>query len=164
MLCGVVHTEQALGGEGKYRGLDLILITKLITDTSHPYWENSHQYWENMLCRQHRTVHEMCLGNTKTKMGRNPIWKNAILWTAKLGAANFQTGGGAKSALALNWIDLERVWHCKSYSWHTAEFKNVCKYGVAIHIEGSRSLWRKKYPSGGLRSPNPLQEWVGEPD
>ena len=37
MLCGVVHTEQALGGEGKYRGLDLILITKLITDTSNPY-------------------------------------------------------------------------------------------------------------------------------
>ena len=75
MLCGVVHTEQALGGEGKYRGLDLILITKLITDTSNPYWENSHQYWGNLFCRQHRTVHEMCLGNTKTKMGRNPIWK-----------------------------------------------------------------------------------------
>ena len=37
MLCGVVHTEQPLGGEGKYRGLDLILITKLITDTSNPY-------------------------------------------------------------------------------------------------------------------------------
>ena len=37
MLCGIVHTEQALGGEGKYRGLDLILITKLITDTSNPY-------------------------------------------------------------------------------------------------------------------------------
>ena len=75
MLCGVVHTEQALGGEGKYRGLDLILITKLITDTSHPYWENSHKYWENMLSRQHRAVYELCLRNTKTKMGRNPIWK-----------------------------------------------------------------------------------------
>ena len=142
----------ALGGEGKYRGLDLILTTKLITDTSHPYWENSHQYWENMFCRQHRNVP----GKYKNENGEKSNLKNAILGTAKLEAANFQTGGGAKSAVAFNWIDLERVWHCKSYSWHTAEFKNVCKYGVAIHIEGSRSLWRKKYPSGGLRSPNPL--------
>ena len=93
-------------------------------------------------------------GKYKNENGEKSNLKNAILGTAKLGAANFQTGGGAKSALALNWIDLERVWHCKSYSWHTAEFKNVCKYGVGMHIEGSTSLWRKKYPSGGLRSSN----------
>ena len=100
----------------------------------------------------------------KNENGEKSNLKNAILGTAKQGAANFQTGGGAKSALALNWIDLERVWHCKSLSWHPAELKNVCKYGVAMHIDGSRSLWRKNNLSGGLRSPNPLQEWVGEPD
>ena len=67
---------------------------------------------------------------------------------------NFQTGGGAKSALALNWIDLERFWQCKSLNWHLCESKKVCKYGATMHIEGSRSLWRKNYPSGGVRSSN----------
>ena len=76
-------------------------------------------------------------------------WK-LVLW------ANWQTGGGAKSALAFFWIDLERFWYWKSLTWHPAEFKKVCKYGATTHIGGSRSLWRKKYPSGGLRSPNPL--------
>ena len=74
-------------------------------------------------------------------------WK-WVLW------ANGQTGGGAKSALALNWIDLERFWQCKSLNWHLCESKKVCKYGATMHIEGSRSLWRKNYPSGGVRSSN----------
>ena len=77
-------------------------------------------------------------------------WK-WVLW------ANGQTGGGAKSALALDWIDLERFWQCKSLNWHLCESKKVCKYGATMHIEGSSSLWRKNYPSRGLRSPNPLQ-------
>ena len=74
-------------------------------------------------------------------------WK-WVLW------ANGQTGGGAKSALALDWIDLERFWQCKSLNWHLCESKNVCKYGATMHIEGSRSLWRKNYLSGGVRSSN----------
>ena len=75
----------------------------------------------------------------------NPKW---VLWV------NGQTGGGAKSALAFNWIDLQRFWHCKRLRWHLCEFKKVCKYGAAMHIEGSRSLWRQIYCSGGLRSSN----------
>ena len=74
-------------------------------------------------------------------------WK-WVLW------ANGQTGGGAKPALALNWIDLERFWQCKSLNWHLPESKKVCKYGATMHIEGSRSLWRKNYLSGGVRSSN----------
>ena len=74
-------------------------------------------------------------------------WK-WVLW------ANGQTGGGAKSALALDWIDLERFWQCKSLNWHLCESKKVCKYGATMHIEGSRSLWRKNYLSGGVRSSN----------
>ena len=74
-------------------------------------------------------------------------WK-WVLW------ANGQTGGGAKPALALDWIDLERFWQCKSLNWHLPESKKVCKYGATMHIEGSRSLWRKNYPSGGVRSSN----------
>ena len=69
-------------------------------------------------------------------------------------SAKRQTGGGAKSALAFNWIDLQRFWHCKSLKWHPCEFKKVCKYGATMHIEGSRSLWRQIYCSGGLRSSN----------
>ena len=71
-----------------------------------------------------------------------------VLW------ANGQTGGGAKSALAFFWIDLERFWYWKSLTWHPAEFKKVCKYGATMHIESARSLWRKNNPSGGLRSSN----------
>ena len=85
-----------------------------------------------------------------------PRFRHKSSWKWVL-SANGQTGGGAKSALALNWIDLERFWQCKSLNWHLAESKKVCKYGATMHIEGSRSLWRKNYPSQGLRSPNPLQ-------
>ena len=74
-------------------------------------------------------------------------WK-WVLWVKR------QTGGGAKSALALDWIDLERFWQCKSLNWHLPESKKVCKYGATMHIEGSRSLWRKNYLSGGVRSSN----------
>ena len=132
---------------------------------SHTYYKTDNRYQRPILRKQPPILRKLVLqatqdsswnvpGKYKNENGEKSNLKNAILWTAKLGAANFQTGGGAKSALALNWIDLERVWHCKSWSWHPPEFKNVCKYGVAIHIEGSRSLWRKKYPSGGLRSSN----------
>ena len=124
-----------------------------------------------MFCRltsQHRTVHEMCPGNTKTEMGRNTVWKMQYCERTNWGRVKRQTGGGAKSALALNWIDLERFWQCKSLNWHLCESKKVCKYGATMHIEGSRSLWRKNYPSQGLRSPNPLQRvgwgtWLGNP-
>ena len=115
--------------------------------------------FENMFCRlklQHRTLHEMCPGNTKTEMGRNTVWKMQYCERTNWGRVKRQTGGGAKSALALNWIDLERFWQCKSLNWHLCESKKVCKYGATMHIEGSRSLWRKNNPSGGLRSPNPL--------
>ena len=69
-----------------------------LSPRSHTFYitDNSHPYWENMFCRltlQHRTVPEICLGNTKTKMVRNPIWKMQYLevtnWgrrTDKLGA------------------------------------------------------------------------------
>ena len=110
-----------------------------------------------MFCRltsQHRTLHEMCPGNTKTEMGRNTVWKMQYCERTNWGRVKRQTGGGAKSALALNWIDLERFWQCKSLNWHLPESKKVCKYGATMHIEGSRSLWRKNYPSGGVRSSN----------
>ena len=103
-----------------------------------------------MFCRltsQHRTLHEMCPGNTKTEMGRNTVWKMQYCERTNWGRVKRQTGGGAKSALALNWIDLERFWQCKSLNWHLPESKKVCKYGATMHIEGSRSLWRKNYPS-----------------
>ena len=128
-----------------------------MTNTSHTYWESSHPYWENMFCRltsQRRTVHEMCLGNTKNGNGEKSNLKNAVSWTDKLEAANWQTGGGAECALAFFWIDLHRFWHWKSLTWHPAEFKKVCKYGATMHIESARSLWRKNNPSGGLRSSN----------
>ena len=109
----------------------------------------------------------------KTKMVRNPSWemqksgKTNWCWrTHKLGVANLQTGGGAKSGPALTWIDLRKCCQGKSLSWHPAEFKKVCKYGAAMSIEGARSLWRKIIRSGGLRSPNPLRSmgwgtWLG---
>ena len=86
MLCGVVHTAQALWwGEGKYRRLDLTFYKTdkqyqppILKKTATRIEKNSHPYWENMFCRltsQHRTVHEMCPGNTKTEMGRNTVWK-----------------------------------------------------------------------------------------
>ena len=93
----------------------------------------------------------------KTKMVRNPIRKMKTIWTDKLEVANWQTGGGAKSGPALTWIDLRKLCQGKCLRWHPAEFKKVCKYGATMHIEGSRSLWRKIIRSGGLRSPNPLR-------
>ena len=97
-------------------------------------------------------------GKYKNGNGEKSNLKNAVSRSDKLEAANWQTGGGAKSALAFFWIDLQRFWHCKRLRWHPCEFKKVCKYGATMHIEGSRSLWRKIYCSGGLRSPNPLHK------
>ena len=59
-------------------------------------------------------------GKYKNGNGEKYSLKNAILRTDKLQVANWQTGGGAKFALALNWSDLERFWHCKSLTWHPA--------------------------------------------
>ena len=120
-----------------------------------------HQNWENMFCRlaqQPRTVPEMCLTNTETRMVRNPIWKKCRIWNDKLEAAEWQIGGGAKSALDFFWIDLHRFRQNKSWSCHTAQSKKVCKYGAKMHIEGSRSLWRKIIRSGGIRSSNWLRQ------
>ena len=58
-------------------------------------------------------------------------------------SAEWQIGGGAKLALAFFWIDLHRFRQNKSWSCHTAQSKKVRKYGAEMHIEGSRSLWRK---------------------
>ena len=96
----------------------------------------------------------ICAWQIQNENGEKSKLKNAEIWTDKLVVANWQTGGGTKSALAFNWIDLRKCCQGKSLSWHPAEFKKVCKYGAAMHIEGARSLWRKITRSGGLRSSN----------
>ena len=80
--------------------------------------------------------------------------KKYRIWSDKLEAPEWQTGGAAKSALASFWIDLRKVWQSKSWPWDTAESKKVWIYGVTMQIEGSRSLWRKIIRSGGIRSSN----------
>ena len=99
----------------------------------------------------------ICVRQIQNKNIEKSKLRYAEIWTDKLEVANWQTGGGTKSALAFNWIDLRKCCQGKSLSWHPAEFKKVCKYGAAMHIEGARSLWRKITRSGGLRSPNPLR-------
>ena len=96
----------------------------------------------------------MCAWQIQNKNGEKSKLGNAEIWMDKLEVANGQTGGGTKSGPALNWIDLRKGCQGKSFSWHPAEFKKVCKYGAAMHIEGARSLWRKIIRSGGLRSSN----------
>ena len=90
----------------------------------------------------------------KMKIVRNPTRKMLKSELTNWGRANGQTGGGAKSAVALIWIDLQKFCQGKYLRWHPTEFKKVCKYGAAMHIEGARSLWRKITRSGGLRSSN----------
>ena len=111
----------------------------IILDMSH----RRHQNWYNMFCRlaqQPRTVPEIYLANTETRMVRNPIWKKCRIWNDKLVAEKWQIGGAAKSALAFFSIDLHRFWQSKSWCCHTALSKKVCKYGAKMQNEGSRSL------------------------
>ena len=168
--------RRALWGEGKYRRLDLT------------FYKTDKQYQPPILRKQppilrktathiektcsagsHRNTGQFmkCAWEIqKRKWGEIQSEKMQYCERTNWRRANGQTGGGAKSALALDWIDLERFWQCKSLNWHLCESKNVCKYGATMHIEGSRSLWTKNYPSQGLRSPNPLQRvgwgtWLG---
>ena len=147
---------------------------KLMTNTSHtywesshPYWENSHPYWENMFCRltsQRRTVHEMCLGNTKNGNGEKSNLKNAVSWTDKLEAANWQTGGGAKSALVPSRNQLHKFW--QAYPRLTLPLIPTMydTWGGTSRILGARGLRKKLSPVEGFRPPTHYVVWVGEPD
>ena len=75
-----------------------------------------------------------------------------------------QTGGAAKSALATTWSDLGKFWGCL---WPPDMLQNPKMYdtwGCASHFFSARSLWSKITRSQGIRSPDPLPKWVGEPD
>ena len=75
-----------------------------------------------------------------------------------------QSSGAARSALATTWSDLGKFWGCL---WLPDMLQNPKMYdtwGCASHFFSARSLWSKIPRSQGVRSPNPLPKWVGEPD
>ena len=106
----------------------------IILDMSH----RRHQNWYNMFCRLAQQRPGQFL-KCVWQIQKQEWWeilteKYSRIWNDKLEAAEWQIGGGAKSALAFFWIDLHRFRQNKSWSCHTAESKKVCKYGAEMHI------------------------------
>ena len=95
---------------------------------------------------------------------RNPVeklsrceWTN---WRRKSG----QTGGATKCAAAATWNDLRKLTQCPGLV-HMMQKPMICvMWGGTIHFFSARSLWSKITRSQGIRSPDPLPKWVGEPD
>ena len=126
-----------------------------------------HQNWENMFCRlaqQPRTVPEMCLTNTETRMVRNPIWKKCRIWNDKLEAAEWQIGGGAKLALAFFWIDLHRFRQNKSWPYIPLSPKKYTSMGLKCILKAPGASEEKLSALEAFVPPTHFVEWVGEPD
>ena len=95
--------------------------------------------------------------NPCKQIGRNPMDKLG-------GGASGQTGGAARYALASTRNDCSKFRHCPGLVHMLQNPIMYDTWGGASNIFSARSLWRKIPRSQGLRSPDPLPKWVGEPD
>ena len=107
---------------------------------------------------------ENCVINMKQLLAANMTanWEKSswkmVFWKSG------QTGGAAKSALASTWNDLRKWWGCLGLGHVVQNPMMYDTWGGASHFFSARSLRSKIPRSQGIRSPDPLPKWVGEPD
>ena len=121
------------------------------------FWtEDDNQNTEIRIHDSREQIRNEILRNTTAEM-ESQKWTN---W----GWGSGQTGGGARSALATTWIDFSKFWQLPGIL-HMLQNPTMCvMWGGSSHFFTARSLRSKIPRSGGVRSPDPLPKWVGEPD
>ena len=107
---------------------------------------------------------ETCLTNTEQKKTGNPTWKMHYSELTNWWRANWQTGGGAKSALVPSRNQLHKFW--QAYPRLTLPLIPTMydTWGGTSRILGARGLRKKLSPVEGFRPPTHYVVWVGEPD
>ena len=102
--------------------------------------------------------------NMKRLLAANPCCELAeIQWTNRV-CMSGQIGWAPRSALAATKSDLPKFWQCPGLVHMLQNPIMYDMWGGTINIFSARSLWRKIPRSQGVRSPDPLPKWVGEPD
>ena len=100
----------------------------------------------------------------RTKIAGNPTWKMHYSELTNWRRANWQTGGGAKSALVPSRNQLHKFW--QAYPRLTLPLIPTMydTWGGTSRILGARGLRKKLSPVEGFRPPTHYVVWVGEPD